>query len=601
MKRIFTAVALLVTFIAACTLCRSCANTTTPPSGGPKDTIPPVLLKLTPENNTTNFPVEGTRILLLFNEYTVVKEASGVIVSPPLKKRPSIKVKGKNIVVTFQDSLKSDQTYTIDFGDALADNNEGNLAPRLVYSFSTGETIDSMYVTGNIIDSKTLEPIKKATVALYSDLSDSACFLKVPDAVTMSDEWGFFVVRNIKPLKYRIYAYSDLDNNYKYDPDGDNVAFLDSLYTPHNVVSDSVYELGHFKMKDTLRCRSRKAMMTLSMFKELQSVQYLQNSGRKTEKSGFFKFSAADVQINSLEFTGIDSSKVIIQYSPQRDSLDFWINVNYRLEDSLLVKLNYMKTDSTGQLAPYTENLSMAIMRESATTQKEKAEKTETVKKPAKDTVFEIKQSVSNETVEQEGFFITSDLPITKIVMDSIRFTETNPKGQKTSKSFSFWQDTFEIRKYHIKPNNTLIKGYEYSVMFPQGTFINLNKLPNKELRVDFKVPSGEDLCTLSLNLSNVDSNYILDFLDENGHNILRSYTVNTSRTIEIPYLKPGKYLIRLTHDANGNGFADTGNLLGKKQPEKVRFFKVKHDTNIFEIPEAFDIEQDIDIKTIFE
>ena len=378
MKRTTATAIILALFTACLALSHSCANTTTPPSGGPKDTIPPVLVKLTPGDGTTNFPLADGKVTLLYNEYTVVKTAGDILLSPPTRRRPNAKVKGKNIVVSLQDTLRPNQTYTLDFGQALADNNEGNLAPRLVYTFSTGDSIDSLYLTGKLIDSRTLAPVKGALVTAYVDQADSACFNTLPDAAVKTDDWGFFVLRNLRDTVYRIYAYSDKDNDYKYNPDEDEVAFLDSLFQPTEKVSDSTYELRPFLMKDTLACSAREAMIQLLMFKELQSVQYLQNSGRVTERQGFLKFSAADVQINSLEFVGIDSSAIILQYNQTRDSIDFWVNTDYKLDDSLLIRLNYMKTDSTGVLAPCEENLSLAVKKDENQQPRDKDQKPDT-------------------------------------------------------------------------------------------------------------------------------------------------------------------------------------------------------------------------------
>ena len=603
MKRTIISALSLLAFAACCFVSRSCANTTTPPSGGPKDTIPPVLLSVTPENYATNVPVIGQKILLLFDEYTVVKTSTDIFMSPPHKKKPTAKVKGKNIVVTIQDSLRADQTYTIDFGQALADNNEGNLAPRYVYTFSTGDVIDSLYFTGKVFDSQTLEPVKGVMVTAYSDLSDSACFLTLPDAAVKTDDWGFFTIRNIKAQPYRIYAYTDGNADYKYDPDEDQVAFLDTVFTPFSIVRDSIYELGSFDMKDTALCAAREPMMSLMLFKELQSIQYLQNSGRKTEKSGFLKFSAADVHINSLEFMGIKSDKVIIQYSPMRDSLDFWIDVNYRLEDSLMIRLDYMKTDSTGALSPFVENLSLPVMKNLEEEELLKGLSREQKKqyKNKKDTAFKLTTVVANETVETDGITVSSALPISAIIQDSISLVEKNPKGQLSNKKFSFTQDTSDIRVYHIKPDENLIKGYEYTLYLPQGTFTNLDKLPNSREEIQFQIPGGEDLCVLTLNLQNVDGQYIVDVLDESGKNVIRKVVVNKDYTAEFKYMKPGKYMIRLSQDSNGNGTVDTGNLLEKRQPEMVKFYQSSPGNSILEIPESFDVEQDINIKAIFE
>lgn len=602
MKRFIYTIFSIVAFAACCLLSKSCANTTTPPSGGPKDTIPPVLLKVTPDNNTTNFPVYGQKVSLLYDEYTVVKNSNDIFVSPPIKRRPTAKLKGKNIVISFQDSLEADRTYTIDFGQALADNNEGNLAPRFVYTFSTGETIDSMYFTGTVKNSQSLSPVKGVVVAAYSDLSDSACFKSIPDAAVKTDDWGFFAMRNIKPVPYRVYAYTDSDNDYKYDPDNDEIAFLDSVYTPVRVVADNVRELyGTFQMKDTLECKARESMISLATFKELQSIQYLQNSGRKSNNSGFLKFSAADVKINELEFVGIPSDKVILQYNNTRDSIDFWINVDYKLDDSLMIRLNYQKTDSTGVLAPAVENLSLAVMKkqdaETAATSRNKDKNVE----KEKDTVFKMSVKVENETVEQKGLTFESALPITGIIKDSIRLTEKNPKGQIEEKTFILTQDPVEIRKYIIMPDFELTKGYEYELVVPQGTFTNLDKLPNAREEVKFQIPTSETLCSITIDFKNVDSNYIVDLTPEKGEDALRQHIIKEDGRITMKYLKAGSYRIRLTKDQNGNGYPDTGNLLEKRQPEAVRFYQTTPDNTVLQIPESADIEQEIDIKQTFE
>ena len=593
MKRTTAAAILLALFTACCLFSHSCANTTTPPSGGPKDTIPPVLLKATPPTGTTGFPVTDGRITLLYNEYTVVKTASDILLSPPTKRKPVAKVKGKNIVVSFNDTLRENQTYALDFGQALADNNEGNLAPRMVYTFSTGDTIDSLYFTGTVMDSRTLLPVKGVLVAAFTDQSDSACFKTLPDAVVKTDDWGFFVIRNIRDTLYRLYAYTDKAGDYKYNPDEDEVAFLDSLYQPTTSINDSIYELKPFLMNDTLACKARESMVSLLLFKELQSVQYLQGSGRSSEKQGYLKFSAADVQINSLEFVGIDSSAIILQYNRTRDSIDFWVNVDYRLDDSLLIRVNYIKTDSTGVLSPAEENLSLAVTRKDDDMARGKDKK-------ERDTTFKMTVQAQDETVEQLGVRLESALPLTTIVRDSIRLTETNPKGQVSDKPFRFEQDSLEIRRFIIMPESALIKGYDYELTVAKGAFINLDKLPNEPASAKFKVPQSDKLSLLQLVMNDVNGNYIVELTDEKGSRVLRTYVIRNDQTLNFPYLQAGKYMIRISSDQNDNGLSDTGNLLEHRQPEPVRFYEVEPGNRILDIPESAEIEQHVNVKEMF-
>ncbi|MBR1538815.1 MAG: hypothetical protein IJ636_04835, partial [Bacteroidales bacterium] len=469
-----------------------------------------------------------------------------------------------------------------------------------VYVFSTGETVDSMYFTGSVLDSRTLTPVKNMLVTAYTDLSDSACFKTMPDAVARTDDWGFFTIRNIRDTAFQIYVYTDTDGDYRYNPDEDEVGFLDSLYTPSHVVADSVFELRSFLMKDTALCAAREAMVTLLTFKELQSVQYLQNSGRVSNRQGFLKFSASDVQINSLEFVGIPDSSVILQYNQTRDSIDFWINTDYRLDDSLLIRLNYQKTDSTGTLAPAEENLSLAVRQEENDTQQLQRSDRDKDKKTVQDTVFRLSVNAQNETVEQLGVQVESSLPLIRVSRDSIRLWETNPKGQKAEKRFTFRQDTSDLRRYIITPAEALTKGYEYELVIPGGSFVNLEKLPNAEASAKFSIPQSEELSTLLLALSGVEDRYIVELTDEKGSKVLRTCHVDKPGTLTFPYLTAGKFMIRITCDKNRNGYADTGNLLSRKQPEVVRFFESAPGNKILEIPASAEIEQAIDLKVMF-
>lgn len=582
----------LAAFSAACLLSHSCANTTTAPQGGPKDTIPPVIKQIEPQNGTTGFPTVGGTVVMTFDEYTVVKNQGDILLSPPLKKKLKTKVRGKSIVVTVQDTLRENTTYTIDFGSALADNNEGNIAPRTVYTFSTGDVIDSMYVTGRVIDCQTLTPVPKTLVTLYRDHSDSACFNALPDAAAITDDWGFFTIRNIAPDAYRVYAYSDADGDFKYNPDGDKVAFMDSLFTPEAVVRDSIYELKGFDMKDTTACMARNAMIELPLFTGLQSVQYLQNYGRKAEKAGFLKFSAGDVVINSLEFVGIDSSDVLVQYTPTRDSLDFWITYKYHLEDSLILRLNYMKTDSTGHLVATDESVVLGMPTDTALISANKARE--------KDTVFVLKTASAPETIEQEGITLESEFPVIRMVTDSISLIETNPKNQTVEREIRFTRDPSDIRRFILYPEGKLQPGYTYAVTIPRGTFTNMYGLPSREETLRISLPTGEDLSTLSIQLTGVDNRYIVELTNEKLDRVHRRFIVEKDSTLFCPYLKADKYAIRIMQDRNRNGIYDMGNLLEKRQPERVLIFESEPGKRVLEIPERSEIEQPIDIQALF-
>ena len=591
MRKSLTSAIFILAVLVYCIVPHSCANTTTPPQGGPKDTLPPVLLKVTPEANSVNFPLTGGKVALTFDEYTVIKTATDILLSPPQKKKPVAKVKGKSIVVAL-DTLMPDRTYTIDFGQALADNNEGNPAPRYVYTFSTGNELDSMYFTGKVIDCKTLTPVPKVLVAAYTDLSDSACFNSFPDAASRTDDWGFFYLRNVKQTDYRIIAFTDEDGDSKYNPDNDNVAFLDSTFRPTTVVNDTIYELRGFDMKDTAKCEARVPMMTLNYFKELQSVQYLQNYGRLNEKFGFLKFSAADVDIHKMDFLGIDSTDILVQYSPARDSLNFWIKSEHHLEDTVMLRLTYMKTHSTGVLVETEETISMGMPTDTVLLSQ--------IKEHEDDVTFKLTLTSTNETVEQEGIRLECEIPVRDINLDSLKFIETNPKNQTTEKKLIFKRDDSDIRKFVLIPEEQLVIGYTYDLTIPQGVFTNIYGLPNAEEKCKIELPQDENLSSISFKVTDVDTRYIVELVNEKMDHTLRSFSVDSDTTLKCPYLQMGHYAIRITQDRNKNGIFDMGNLLDRRQPERVAIFTFSDGKTVVELPERTDLEQEISIKELF-
>lgn len=588
MNRNVTAILLIVLTAACCLFSHSCANTKAAPSGGPKDTIPPVLIKIEPGNNTRNMPLADVKLSLTYNEYTVVKEASGIYLSPPTKHAPSAKVKGKSILVTLRDTLAENTTYTVDFNNALADNNEGNMAPRFTYVFSTGDEIDSMYITGTVLDCEKLTPVKGVLVALYDDLSDSACMVSLPAAATRADDWGFFVIRNIKPKPYQIYAYTDEDKDNKYMQGEDQIAFHDTLFTPTLIVRDSIYELGSFDMKDTLACEKRESQLSLLLFKETASRQFIKNKGRKDLKRGFIRFNAHNTVLNSFQVFGVDSSAITMNFTPERDSMDFWINTSYSLPDSLLLTVEYLKTDSLGNLSMTKEDIAISLTDE---------QKKEIADKAKADTLINVDYKCKNENVEQDGITLTFPDPLSSIDTSAILFVSTNPKNQNDTVAFVFEKDSSKFEVYHMQMSQKYQTGYKYQVLFPEAAFKDIYGRKSSEKKIDIQLPNTDKTGSITLNVSGVnDTRYIIELVSGDKKNVFRSFTVDKDTQLYFPYLAAGEYSFRITEDRNGNGIFDSGNLLKRQQPEKVVLFKKPDGTETIELPEQTDIEQDLEL-----
>ena len=594
LKKYFPVIPVII-ILASMIFSHSCANTTTPPSGGPKDTIPPVITKISPALGAINVPVHGTKLEIVFDEYVVVKDAKSLFLSPPLEKSPKHKLKGKGVIVTFENDLDSNKTYTMDLTNAIADNNEGNMFPGFTLVFSTGDHIDSMMVTGIVQDCNTLNPIKGATVMLYKDHADSALFLKRPDAAVKTDDWGFFCLRNIQDTVYRLYAIIDENNNNKYEPETEKVAFIDTLVRPVTVVNDSLPELQKYDMKDTVLCLARNNEYELNLFKEKPGRQMIVNKVRVGERTAYITFMAPYAQIDSIWVEGVPHEKLITQFNIVQDSLEIWINDPKPQPDTMKINVRYMKTDTLGMLNSFTEKVYLTMPKGSKTPGKSS---TRDIKKEDTTAVFTLK--ASPETVEQNGFELEFKYPVVEAPFDSLKFRYLNPRQQEFTEKFTVEQDSLNLRKYIIRPSVNLQPGYEYFLKVPHRKFKDINGFYNDSSEVKVTLPDDDALSSLTLTLKGVNNKYIVDLLNEKRDKVVRSYIVDKDANLAFPYLKSGKYSIRITEDLNKNGIVDTGILLEHKQPEKVRFYKLEDGTFLIDIPEKVELEQSIDVMEMF-
>lgn len=582
--------------LAYAILAPGCANTTTPPSGGPKDTIPPVLTRVAPLPGTVNVPTHKTRLTFTFDEYVKVKDLKSLFLSPPLEKGPRYKMRGKSLVVYFESDLDSLTTYTLDLTGAVVDNNESNPFPGYTLVFSTGGQIDSMMVTGVIQDCQTLKPVKGATVMLYKDQADSALFLHRPNAAAKTDDWGFFSIRNIQDTVYRVYAILDQNTNNLYEADNERVAFLDTLFRPTMRVRDSLPELMKFDMKDTLGCRSRKTELALNLFREKPSQQLIVKKERVGWRTAYITFMAPNAEVDSIWIRGIKHDNLITQFNPTRDSLEIWVNDQRRMPDTLKMYVKYKKTDTLGVLQPTVEEVKLVIDK----TLKNEA-KTPRRKLKHEDTLCVMTTQVEPETVEQYGFSVEFKYPVVESAWDSLIFRSVNPRQKETIGRYRVIPDTLNLRRFTIMPEEKLQSGYEYFLKFPHRRFRDINGFWNDSTEMKVSLPTDEDLSTLFLAVSGTEGNwYIVDLLSEKMDKTLRSYRISTDQTLLFPYVKAGKYLIRVTEDLNGNGLVDTGSLLEHRQPEKVRFFKIG-DNQLLNIPARTEWEQSVALRELFE
>ncbi len=548
-----------------------------------------------------NFPTKGGEIEFKFDEYVVLKDPTkNIYLSPPQKKRVNTRIRGKSIIVSFPQILDSSITYALHFRNSITDNNEGNLFYPYVFSFSTGKSIDSMLFAGVILDATTLLPLEDIAVGFYSDLSDTAVYKTFPAAIAKSDKWGYFVVRNLKPIPYRVFAFADGNNNNMYDPENEMVAFNDSLIIPSKTMRKDIEELKYVDMKDTSRALARPSQMNLYLFKEDSQKQFLKNKARPERKMVYLTFNAPNVILDSIVFRNIDSSKIIKQFNIKRDSLIMWVaDTLMNVPDTLFLDIKYLKSDSLNNLVSTKENLKLIAPKPKKEENSKKYIPNSSEKRIRAD-LLKLTIEADPAKVEQQGIRLIFPSPLARLSLDSVLLLYKTPKGVKGNEGYTFSQDTLENRLYYIKPNGRLLMGYEYSLKIPERVFKDIYGFTNDSSITSFVLPNTEKLSKLTLNVEGADGSYVIELTDQTRKKVFRSFKISKDTKLEFPYIQPGKYNIRITQDLNGNGILDTGNLLLKKQPEKVRLYMMQNGTSVFDFKEGLEIEQNINLNKLF-
>ena len=349
------------------------------PDGGWYDDDPPKVLSATPADQATN--VNTKKITILFDEYIKLTDATNkVIVSPPQLEVPDIKAAGKKIVVELQDSLMANTTYTIDFSDAISDNNENNPMGSYTYSFSTGEKIDTLEVSGYVLDASNLEPIKGIMVGLYNDLADSAFQTKPMLRVSRTDSRGHFVVKGVAPGTYRAYALQDADGDFRFTQKSEMIAFNQQTFEPGSkpdVRTDTVWRdslhidalikvpYTHFLPDD----------ITLLAFTHVLTDRFLIKTERveANKFSMYFSYGHPDLPvIKGLNFDSNDA--FVIETNEKQDTIHYWLSDTTLInQDTLRMEINYQISDSTGMLINQTDTIESLAKTPYAKRQKEKA------------------------------------------------------------------------------------------------------------------------------------------------------------------------------------------------------------------------------------
>ena len=511
------------------------------PTGGPIDSIPPVLVNANPKLNSTNFDSEEIR--LTFDEFVKLdKVQDQLIISPPVEKsayeiKPLTGVT-KKVFLKFIDTLDINTTYTINFGNSIKDNNENNPLTFFSYTFSTGETIDSLYVKGNISDAYDIVTDEYVSIHLYridSTLNDSIIFNKRPTYISNSLDSTSYTFKNIREGKYLIVAMKDVDNNYFFDPFYDKIGFIDSLIT---LPKDSIIDFKLFKEETEL----------------IWDKPHFLNS----EKIGFGYYGKLDFNKLVIDSSLPDSVDYTFTKEIEKDTIYLWLTRNSF--DSL--NFNLIEKDTT---------------------------KLTTVKFDRKrDTLIDslsINAKTANVIHLRESFKLSSNIPIKKIEDSLISIRDIDSISVAFATSLNDNLDEIDI-KFEVSPSDN------YRIFILPNAIRDIKGVTNDTLQFNLVSQALEDYGNIYLDvIRNSQSKFILHLLNSNG-DIIREYNnVNQNSTFNFDYIRPGKYTFRLIEDLNDNNLWDTGNYLKRVKPEPVYYFPSELEVRAnWDLNETFDL-----------
>lgn len=561
----------IVAVLAWTLIISSCANIGMP-VGGPKDTIPPILLSSNPEHRELNY--NGDDVRLTFNEYLQTDQISEILViSPPLEKRPTIKTKSKTLIVQFNEDLKDSVTYSLDFKNAIVDNNEKNPLNNLRLSFSTGPTYDSLRVAGKVVNGFNLEVLEKSLVVLHSNLHDSAVFRVRPDYIAKTDEEGLFMIDNIAEGKYHIFALNDLNNDLLYNEGAEEIAFLDSLVVPraefHSNLDtlvkgvDSMLVLGHTHFYPE--------PFYMRYFMEDIFEQYLESGERETRNKCLFLFNESVEDTFNVRLLDAEAEDwQLFEYNKKADSIVMWItDTTLMKQDSLYMELSYYMLDSLGERYVNNDTLLMKFEDKKVNVKKKKRkEKEEEGPEPIPQFSW---QTALSSTMELNGNIqIVAPEPIDTFDYSMMRLylaedTLKTPLDINITKHESAYR-TFVI-SYNWEPQ------VQYGFEIDSAACTNIYGITSLALSKSFKTREEDYYGSIAFDFTSVEMPMLVQLLKNNDdEEVLRQRAFSKNETVNFEYLKPDSYKVKVIYDKNGNGKWDPGSYQDRYQPERVAY-----------------------------
>lgn len=562
---------------AVCMLLGSCASMGTP-EGGPRDETPPRMVRAMPAPGATD--VDSHHLTIDFDEYITLQDAfTNVVVSPTSETTPRVTAAGRRVNVQFTDSLRPNTTYTIDFADAIRDNNEGNPLEGFSYTFSTGPVLDSLRISGMVLDSRTLEPQQGILVGVHTSEADTAFSRIRLERVARTDDRGRFTLRGLAPGRYRLFSLQDLNGDMRWDNPEERISFFSDWIVPSAepaTVSDTIYNVETLAVDSVVERPSTRFLpndILLSSFSLGYRPQYLKKSSRPDSTRVELVWNAPQDSLPSIRLLG-DLQRPLTDWAmPElrqgNDSVALWIKDPKLLRgDTLRLQVQYLSNVRRGEFKLTTDTLTLVYKRPKV--------------KPSRKNVKPVTPlaDIKGGDSQQEyplPYTVTFSAPLDTIYADRVRLQQ---KLDSTYVTLTDRHGPLLVRADTLNPRLYKVEGpwdygAEYRLQLDTLAVSDIYGHGNKPVNLDFKVRGSDEYGTISFNLSGLGSTPAFVELLGNSDAVKRTQTVRNG-AVTFTYLLPETYYARVVFDVNGNGKYDTGDYDLRLQPEAVAYFPKK-------------------------
>ncbi len=568
----------------------ACANPGAGPDGGPFDEHPPYIVDMNPKLGQPN--AKQMKVRIVFNENIKVENPTEkVTISPPQVKTPTIKYSGKKISVELHDSLQPNTTYTIDFSDAIEDNNEGNPLGQFTYYFSTGDNLDTLEVSGHILDASNLEPVKGMLVGLYADTVDSAFTSRGFERLGRTDAKGRFSIKGVAPGNYRLYAVNDQDNNFHFSQKGEMIAFHNKVIVPScfpdmrqdtlwrdTITYDTILNVPftHFVPDD---------IVLLAFLEDGQARHFLKTE-RKTPEVFTTFFTAPSTHVPTIKGLNFDATNAFIENrSKGNDTIQYWLRDTLLMEqDTLRFVYTYEVTDDSTEVNfIYEDTLevvprkTMKIIREEeqeeyekwAKAQEKRRKKGEEVQEQMPPNFLNFGGRRSSRISPVQNQPLEFEEPLLSIDTTAIHLLRKTSDTTSVEVPFRLLADDYDIRKFKIM--GEWRPGQEYEVHIDSAAVVGLSGRHTNKLKFRFSIGTAEDYGSVFFLLPDAPKTAVVQLLKDDKKAVAQ-VPVQEQRA-DFFYVEPGEYYARIFDDRNGNGKWDTGEFATLRQAEATYYF----------------------------